>query len=81
MLAFKKASYESHKIISSLFWCSVFHAVVFQACLGCCKELIDIDPDLMWLKLCDLHVPVAYIPPDNRFLEIKVLIHFMPSIQ
>ena len=57
------------------FYCQGFQLLLcysLQACIECCKQLVQIDPDVLWLKLCSVYTPRAYLPPDNRFLDIKV---------
>ncbi|KAH3822482.1 hypothetical protein DPMN_124261 [Dreissena polymorpha] len=51
-----------------------FFSLLFlrQACIECCRGLIDIDPDLIWLKLCPLFCPKAYEPPSGSFKPIRV---------
>ncbi|XP_052284808.1 TELO2-interacting protein 1 homolog [Dreissena polymorpha] len=44
-----------------------------KACIECCRGLIDIDPDLIWLKLCPLFCPKAYEPPSGSFKPIRGL--------
>ncbi|XP_053379957.1 TELO2-interacting protein 1 homolog [Mercenaria mercenaria] len=48
-------------------------ATLQNACIECCKELIQIDADLMWLKLCSVYCPKSYIPPGEQYSEIKSL--------
>ncbi|KAL4220850.1 TEL2-interacting protein 1 [Mactra antiquata] len=42
-------------------------------CIECCKRLIGLNPDLMWLKLSSLYSPVIYTPPSSLYKEIRGL--------
>ncbi|XP_060595560.1 TELO2-interacting protein 1 homolog [Ruditapes philippinarum] len=48
-------------------------ATLQNACIDCCKELTEVDADLVWLKLCSVYCPKSYIPPSDQFTEIKRL--------
>ncbi|XP_052760793.1 TELO2-interacting protein 1 homolog [Mya arenaria] len=44
-----------------------------KTCIECCMRLASIAPDLLWLKLCSVYCPKAYIPPDGNFIQSKGL--------
>lgn len=45
---------------------------VFQIAMETCTILISLDPDPMWLKLCDLYHPKEFLSYVPLFKPVKV---------
>lgn len=55
--------------------------LTFQAAIETCTILISLDPDPMWVKLCDLYHPKEFLSFVPLFKPVKVNIYQSFTIQ
>lgn len=88
LVSFKRLNQYSKQ---SLFCCarsnSCWHRIyilttlTFQAAIETCTILISLDPDPMWVKLCDLYHPKEFLSFVPLFKPVKVNIYQSFTIQ